>query len=146
MASPSPFLSMPRAMSVLPPEDPFRPARVLPRDAGYPSSDLPRLHHGAQLFDAGQPWHAHEVWEEAWKEDRSAQRDAWKGLIQVAAAVYHLQRGNPGPVPALLVRARIHLEGHGHHLSPDPQALIQACRRLEATGEVPVLGPLVHRV
>ena len=101
------------------------------------------LRHGAALFDGGDPWHAHEVWEAAWKADHSRHRDAWKGLIQLAAAVYHLRRGHPGPVPTLLVRAHQHWLAHGHHLSRRPAWLATALLRLADHGTVPRLGPWV---
>ena len=67
---------------------------------------------GLARFDAGAFWHAHEAWEEAWKSDPAPHRDCWKGLIQIAAACYHLQRGNRRPVAWLLGRARHHLTTH----------------------------------
>ena len=101
------------------------------------------LREGARLFDGGHPWHAHEVWETAWRADRSPHRDAWKGLIQLAAAVHHLRRGNPGPVPVLLARAKTHWQAHGQHLAAHPAAVTAALARVEQTGVVPMLAPLL---
>jgi predicted metal-dependent hydrolase len=42
-------------------------------------------------FDQGEFWLAHEELEELWLDDR---RDLFKGLIHLAAACLHLQRGN----------------------------------------------------
>ena len=51
---------------------------------------------GVQLFNAGQYWHAHEAWEDAWKAEQDAtHRLFYKGIIQTAAALVHWQRGNP---------------------------------------------------
>lgn len=45
-------------------------------------------------FDAGEYWAAHEELEPAWLRDRDP---ALKGLIQTAAAMLHVERGNlPG--------------------------------------------------
>lgn len=71
-----------------------------------------RLRAGLARFDAGEHWHAHEAWEEAWKADTVDARDCWKGLIQIAAACYHLRRGNRKPVAWLLGRARHHITTH----------------------------------
>lgn len=53
------------------------------------------LRRGAELFNAGRYWEAHEVWEEAWTPDRRGP-DAgfYKGLIQVAAGCLHYRRRN----------------------------------------------------
>ncbi len=42
-------------------------------------------------FDRGEYWLAHEELEELWLEDR---QDAYKGLIHIAAALLHSERGN----------------------------------------------------
>lgn len=42
-------------------------------------------------FDAGDYWLAHEVLEELWMDERV---DGYKGLIHLAAASLHLERGN----------------------------------------------------
>ncbi len=49
---------------------------------------------GAVLFDGGHFFEAHDVWEELWTDDRSPQRNFYKGLIQSAVALYHYSRGN----------------------------------------------------
>ena len=47
--------------------------------------------HGACLFDRGEFFEAHEVWEERWKVTTSATERAFlQGLIQVAAAFHKL--------------------------------------------------------
>ena len=50
---------------------------------------------GADLFNRGLYWEAHEAWEQAWVPDRHGQdRGFWKGLIQVAAGCLHCTRRN----------------------------------------------------
>ncbi|MFD0318549.1 DUF309 domain-containing protein [Streptomyces flavalbus] len=46
------------------------------------------------LLDAGKPFHAHEVFEDAWKSGPEAERDLWRGLAQVAVGLTHAARGN----------------------------------------------------
>src|SRR2546430_11227639 len=61
------------------------------------SPDERRAHliRARQLFNAGDYWAAHEALETVWRsiisDDAAA---AWQGLIQAAAALLHLQRGN----------------------------------------------------
>ena len=53
------------------------------------------LRRGIDLFNAGDYWDAHEVWEPEWMPDRKGP-DAgfFKGLIQVAAGCLHYTRHN----------------------------------------------------
>ncbi|HEU5261260.1 MAG TPA: DUF309 domain-containing protein [Gemmatimonadales bacterium] len=56
------------------------------------------LTRARQLFNAGDYWAAHEALETVWRSmitdgDEDAAR-VWQGLIQAAAALLHLQRGN----------------------------------------------------
>lgn len=53
------------------------------------------LQRGAELFNRGLFWEAHEAWEEAWTPDRHGpDRGFYKGLIQVAAGCLHYRRRN----------------------------------------------------
>ncbi|MFD4570784.1 DUF309 domain-containing protein [Streptomyces sp. NPDC058417] len=47
------------------------------------------------LLDAGRPFHAHEVFEDAWKSGPAAERALWRGLAQLAVGLTHAARGNP---------------------------------------------------
>ncbi|GAA3836212.1 DUF309 domain-containing protein [Streptomyces coacervatus] len=47
-----------------------------------------------ELLDAGRPFHAHEVFEDAWKSGPEAERELWRGLAQVAVGLTHAARGN----------------------------------------------------
>ena len=59
-----------------------------------------------QLF-----FEAHEVLEELWLPQRHGPNGAfYKGLIQLAGAFVHLQKGRPGPALALLKLAQANLE------------------------------------
>ncbi|MEU3517979.1 DUF309 domain-containing protein [Streptomyces sp. NPDC006654] len=46
------------------------------------------------LLDAGKPFHAHEVFEDAWKSGPEAERTLWRGLAQLAVGLTHSARGN----------------------------------------------------
>ena len=47
---------------------------------------------GVALFNDGRYWHAHEVWEEIWKEHPEDGRIFFQGLIQLAAGYHQLNR------------------------------------------------------
>ncbi|MFI9611585.1 DUF309 domain-containing protein [Streptomyces sp. NPDC052023] len=46
------------------------------------------------LLDAGKPFHAHEVFEDAWKSGPDEERALWRGLAQLAVGLTHAARGN----------------------------------------------------
>ncbi len=46
------------------------------------------------LLDAGRPFHAHEVFEDAWKSGPEAERGLWRALAQTAVGLTHAARGN----------------------------------------------------
>ena len=46
------------------------------------------------LLDSGKPFHAHEVFEDAWKSGPDQDRGLWRGLAQLAVGLTHTARGN----------------------------------------------------
>ena len=53
------------------------------------------LTEGIELFNRGEYWEAHEVWERDWTKDRKGPDSGfYKGLIQVAAGCLHYTRHN----------------------------------------------------
>jgi predicted metal-dependent hydrolase len=48
---------------------------------------------GVELFNAQKFWHAHEAWEELWLVSTGDEKTFLQGLIQLAAAYHHVQRG-----------------------------------------------------
>ncbi|MGW7054695.1 DUF309 domain-containing protein [Streptomyces sp. NPDC054887] len=57
-----------------------------------------------RLLDAGMPFHAHEVFEDAWKAGPEAERALWRGLAQLAVGLTHAARGNRNGGATLLRR------------------------------------------
>jgi predicted metal-dependent hydrolase len=47
-----------------------------------------------RLLDAGMPFHAHEVFEDAWKSGPEEEAPLWRALAQVAVGLTHAARGN----------------------------------------------------
>ena len=66
---------------------------------------------GVARWDEQRYFEAHELLEHAWKLGPEADRDLWKGVIQVAVAGVHLQRGNRIGARRLLDRALERLAG-----------------------------------
>jgi hypothetical protein len=62
------------------------------------------LAEAQRLLDAGRPFHAHEVLEDAWKTGPAGQRDLWRGLAQLAVGLTHAARGNRAGARTLLQR------------------------------------------
>lgn len=61
-------------------------------------------------FNRQKFYEAHDVLEELWLERRLApEGNFYKGLIQLAGAFVHLQKGRLGPAAALLRRAMFYL-------------------------------------
>jgi hypothetical protein len=62
------------------------------------------LEDGIVLFNRGQFFEAHEVWEDAWRRARDADEVFLHGLIQVAAGFHKLQCGQPSGTVSLLTK------------------------------------------
>lgn len=62
------------------------------------------LAEAQQLLDEGKPFHAHEVFEDAWKSGPSEERELWRALAQLAVGATHAARGNVPGARALLHR------------------------------------------
>ena len=57
-------------------------------------------------YNAGAHWHAHEVLEDLWRATREPERRGfYQGIIQLAAAFVHAERGNMRGVQRLLAKA-----------------------------------------
>jgi predicted metal-dependent hydrolase len=56
--------------------------------------DAAALHAGADFFNAGEYFQAHEIWEDLWRETRGPVRLYYQGLIHAAVGLHHLERGN----------------------------------------------------
>jgi len=72
---------------------------------------------GLEEFRAGRFFEAHEEWERLWKAASGEDRRFLQGLIQLAAALVHLERGRTAPAMRLFRLSREKLDpfpdGHG---------------------------------
>jgi predicted metal-dependent hydrolase len=69
---------------------------------------------GLELFNAGRFFECHEAWEAVWKVSVSTEKIFLQGLIQVAAALVHIQRGNSRGAVALYRKAHDKLASPPH--------------------------------
>jgi hypothetical protein len=71
-------------------------------DVGRPPAYL----RSVALFNAGHYWLAHEALEDLWRATAEATpRNFYQGIIQLAAAFVHIERGNLGGGSSLLRKA-----------------------------------------
>src|SRR6476646_7186754 len=101
-----------------------RPRDALWRPLAYGSETVERQPEGVvrtpdetitqaqELLDSGKPFHAHEVFEDAWKSTAGADRELWKGLAQLAVGLTHLGRGNMRGAQTLLQRGSRAVAGY----------------------------------
>ena len=62
------------------------------------------INQAQELLDSQKPFHAHEVFEDAWKSAAGPDRELWKGMAQLAVGLTHLGRGNLRGAQTLLQR------------------------------------------
>jgi len=70
------------------------------------------LERGVELFNKEDYFEAHEVWEDAWRQEQGERRRFLQGLIQVAAGFVKLQRRQPRGAKALLERGAENIRTH----------------------------------
>ncbi|SEO61976.1 DUF309 domain-containing protein [Amycolatopsis saalfeldensis] len=68
------------------------------------------LTEAQRLLDEGKPFHAHEVFEDAWKSTDGPERELWRGLAQLAVGLTHAARGNGAGAASLLERGAANIE------------------------------------
>ncbi|AQU65530.1 DUF309 domain-containing protein [Streptomyces niveus] len=71
------------------------------------------LREAQRLLDAGMPFHAHEVFEDAWKSGPAEEEALWRGMAQLAVGLTHAARGNLTGGARLLLRGAERISGYG---------------------------------
>jgi predicted metal-dependent hydrolase len=95
-----------------------------------PPADDPTFAAAVALFNDGRYLACHELFEELWESTEGPDSDYYKGLLQAAMALHHLQKGN-------LAGAAKHYAGHRRYLARyvpahrgvDVEALLRALGR-----------------
>ena len=83
-----------------------------------------------RLLDAGMPFHAHEVFEDAWKSGPAEEEALWRGMAQLAVGLTHAARGNPTGGARLLLRGAERISGYGAPYGIDVPGLLSWAREL----------------
>ncbi|MEE1751042.1 DUF309 domain-containing protein [Streptomyces sp. SP18CS02] len=83
---------------------PYGEAGVDRQPEGVERAPEESLREAQRLLDAGLPFHAHEVLEDAWKSCPRPERELWRGLAQLAVGLTHAARGNAAGGARLLLR------------------------------------------
>ncbi len=73
----------------------------------------PRYLAGVVLFNAGDYFEAHEVWEDLWAESHGTTRKFYQGLIQAAVGLCHFTNGNLGGAAKLYHSSRDYMKDCG---------------------------------
>jgi predicted metal-dependent hydrolase len=69
-----------------------------------------RFAEGIRLFNQRNFFEAHEAWEQMWRIAQDAEKIFYQGLIQAAAALFHVQRGNYAGAVSLYLKSRPRLD------------------------------------
>jgi predicted metal-dependent hydrolase len=73
----------------------------------------PRYLAGIVLFNRGDYFEAHEVWESLWMETFSPEKQFYQGLIQAAVGLCHFCNGNVRGAAKLYRSSRDYMERYG---------------------------------
>jgi predicted metal-dependent hydrolase len=74
-----------------------------------PALEKKLYYDGIQLFNEGEFFDAHEVWEDCWHEAYGLKYEFYQGMIQCAVALEHYRRSNPRGVVSLYDSYRKHM-------------------------------------
>jgi predicted metal-dependent hydrolase len=99
---------------------------------------------GAELFDRGEFFEAHEAWEERWKVATNAtERTFLQGLIQVAAAFHKLVMMKSEDAAArILAKGLAKLDAYPAHV--EERGLTTFCERLRECADELAAGRLTR--
>ena len=101
----------------------------------------PEIPAFADLWNEGKFFEAHEVLEGLWMRRRDK---GLQGLIQIAAALYHVQRGNLRGARTMIDRATPRLLNPGNApCAIDQRAMAEYAARVRAALDLPELEALI---
>ncbi|WP_216215399.1 DUF309 domain-containing protein [Amycolatopsis aidingensis] len=89
---------------------PYDAAGVERQPEGIERSPADTVAEAQRLLNDGKPFHAHEVFEDAWKSGPAREEGLWRGLAQLAVGVTHAARGNTTGAASLLRRGADNIE------------------------------------
>ncbi|NLF67678.1 MAG: DUF309 domain-containing protein [Candidatus Anammoximicrobium sp.] len=106
-------------------------------------ADDPRFLEGIACFNRRAFFHAHEVWEDVWREEQGPARRFYQGLIQLAVSLHHFGNGNTRGARKLYVSGSEYLQPYRPaYLGIDLDGLLRGMTRccqalLESDDAVP---------
>ncbi|KAA9162306.1 DUF309 domain-containing protein [Amycolatopsis acidicola] len=120
---------------------PYGSAGVARQPEGVVRTPQETVQEAQRLLDEGKPFHAHEVFEDAWKSSDGPERGLWKGLAQLAVGMTHAARGNEKGAVSLLTRGADAIEPYAAEAPHgiDVEGLVHWVRA-GAAGAAPRLG------
>lgn len=105
------------------------------------------LERGLELIRAGDYFEAHEELEDEWREASSVERDFLQGLVHVAVAWLHAERGNRPGCERQLDKALRRLDGYGKtHRGVDLEVVredVNRARELVLAGSLDLPRPRI---
>jgi len=105
------------------------------------------LERGLHLIRTGAYFEAHEELEDEWREAPAAERDFLQGLVHVAVAWLHAERGNRNGCERQLVKAQRRLGAYRpRHRGVDVDAVledVESARGVVASGSLALPRPRV---
>jgi hypothetical protein len=107
---------------------------------GWDAPPSPAFLHGVALFNAGEFYKQHDVFEAIWREDPRSIRELYQGILQIGVAFHHIEQGNYRGAVKMLRRGLPRLRS----LPPVCQSLDVATLRSQARAvhdTVVALGP-----
>ena len=69
----------------------------------------PRIDEGIRLFNEGEYFACHDVFEDFWTEQTCPEKPLFQGLIQAAVAMFHFEEGNLGGARRMSLSSRVYL-------------------------------------
>src|SRR5947209_4391015 len=84
--------------------------RFVSRIQGMTLEESAGYRRGTRLFNLGEVYEAHEVWEDVWRESAGLEKKFLQGLIQAAVALHHHSTGNVVGAGSLMARGLRNLE------------------------------------
>jgi predicted metal-dependent hydrolase len=107
----------------------------------------PELKEFISLFNQKEFFDAHEVLEQLWLETEGEDKNFYKGLIQCAVALAHLQRGNRKGADKVCSTACAYLDRYpSEHLGIENDALVQQMREFFQNANPDLENPPVVKV
>ena len=105
------------------------------------------MDEGLPLIREGAYFKAHEELEDEWRTAPAAERDFLQGLVHVAVAWLHAERGNRNGCERQLVKAERRLDGYRpRHRGIDVDEILDdvaTARRIAAAGSLALPAPRV---